>query len=136
MKAALGRRAPVKVFGTDYPTPDGTAIRDYVHVDDLRRRPPARPRPSRIGGATRGGQPRLRYRSSVNEVLAATAAVSGKPVPHQYSPSSPRRPRRRVRRQHHAKQLLGWQPHHELDSIVASAWKWHSTHPDGYTTPN
>ena len=134
--AALGRRGPVKVFGTDYPTPDGTAIRDYVHVDDLADAHLLALDHLALGGTSDAVNLGSGTGSSVNEVLAATAAVSGKPVPHQYSGRRPGDPAAVFADNTYARQLLGWQPHHDLDTIVASAWKWHSTHPEGYTTPN
>jgi len=69
-------------------------------------------------------------------VLEATAAVSGHTVPREHAPRRPGDPAAVFADNTYARTLLGWQPHHDLDAIVASAWKWHSTHPRGYATPN
>ncbi|HEY5875666.1 MAG TPA: UDP-glucose 4-epimerase GalE [Ilumatobacteraceae bacterium] len=134
--AALGRRGPVKVFGTDYPTPDGTAIRDYVHVDDLADAHLLALDHLLDGGDTTAVNLGSGTGSSVNEVLEATAVVSGLTVPHEHAPRRPGDPAAVFADNSYARELLGWQPHHKLEAIVASAWRWHSTHPDGYATPD
>ncbi|MGD9703377.1 MAG: UDP-glucose 4-epimerase GalE [Acidimicrobiia bacterium] len=132
--AALGRRGPVKVFGTDYPTPDGTAIRDYVHVDDLADAHLRALDHLTAGGTTTAVNLGSGTGSSVSEVLAATAAVSGQSVPCEHTGRRPGDPAAVFADNSYASELLGWRPTHDLDEIVASAWKWHSTHPNGYAT--
>ncbi|RIK66216.1 MAG: UDP-glucose 4-epimerase GalE [Planctomycetota bacterium] len=132
LKVALGQRECVNIFGTDYPTPDGTCVRDYVHVDDL-----AEAHLSAIDtvepGAFRAYNAGTGAGASVREVVAAARQVTGHPIPVVVSP------RRagdvpvlcadatRIRAQ------LGWRPRHvDLKGIIASAWKWHKTHPRGF----
>ena len=132
MKAILGRRPPLQVFGTDYPTPDGTAIRDYVHVVDLADAHVKaleyleRGEPSTVVNLGTG------VGSSVREVLGASAAAAGQPVPAVDAPRRAGDPVAVYANNDRARTLLGWAPTHSLDEIVKSAWAWHSSHPDGY----
>ena len=128
---ALGRVEPVSVFGTDYDTPDGTAMRDYVHVADL-------------AAAHLAVLPRLEERSvaynlgngaghSVFEVIAAIERVSGRPVPHHIGPRREGDPPVLVASSARIKAETSWRPVHDrLDDIVRTAWDWHVAHPDGY----
>jgi UDP-glucose 4-epimerase len=133
IEAATGKREYLKVFGTDYPTPDGTCLRDYVHVDDLSRAHISAfellDEPGTQLFLNRGvGKP-----SSVREVVAAVEKVSGKTVPVEYSKRRPGDPPALYADATLAKETLGWEPQYDnLESIVASAWKWHSTHPNGF----
>ena len=131
MKALLGRRPPLQVFGTDYPTPDGTAIRDYVHVLDLAEAHLAALEHLEAGGGTTAVNLGTGVGSSVLEVLAAAEAASGHPVPRQLAGRRPGDPVALVADNHRAAELLGWSPRHGLADILASAWAWHSAHPDG-----
>ena len=132
MKALLGRRPPLQVFGTDYPTPDGTAIRDYVHVLDLAEAHLAALEHLEAGGGTTAVNLGTGVGSSVLEVLAAAEAASGHPVPHQLAGRRPGDPVALVADNHRAAELLGWSPRHGLADILASTWAWHSAHPDGH----
>jgi len=128
---ALGRVTPVSVFGTDYDTPDGTAMRDYVHVADL-------------AAAHLAVLPRLEERSvaynlgngaghSVFEVIAAIERVSGRPVPHHIGPRREGDPPVLVASSARIKAETSWRPVHDrLDDIVRTAWDWHVAHPEGY----
>ena len=132
MKAALGRREPLQVFGTDYPTPDGTAIRDYVHVVDL-----AEAHLKALEYLERGGETTVvnlgtGLGSSVLEVLAAAERVIGRPVPHELAPRRPGDPVALYSDTARSRDVLGWSSRYDLDDILASAWAWHSTHLDGY----
>ena len=132
MKAALGRRGALQVFGTDYPTPDGTAIRDYVHVLDLAE---AHLRALELlegGGQSAAVNLGTGVGSSVLEVLASAEKAIGRPVPYELAPRRPGDPVALYSDGDHARRLLGWYPHHGLADIVSSAWAWHSTHPDGF----
>jgi len=133
MLAALGQRDAVLVMGTDYPTPDGTGIRDYIHVDDL-----AAAHVLAID-ALFGGAPSTAYNVgvgkgfSVQEVLDAVDRVVGRPVPRRIGPRRDGDPARLVADSTRIQRELGWKPHYtELDPIVATAWRWHSTHPQGF----
>ncbi len=132
MKALLGRRPPLQVFGTDYPTPDGTAIRDYVHVLDLAEAHLAALEHLEAGGGTTAVNLGTGVGSSVLEVLAAAEAASGHPVPHQLAGRRPGDPVALVADNHRAAELLGWSPRHGLADILASTWAWHSAHPDDH----
>ena len=132
LRVAAGRAPSIKVFGTDYPTPDGTAIRDYVHVADL-----ADAHIAALEHLERGG-PSVTLNlgtgrgSSVRDVIAAVEAASGRAVPAQEVGrragdiaaiwADPRR----------AEAILGWRPRHGLGEIAASAVCWAETHPNGY----
>jgi len=131
---ALGRAEPVSIFGTDYDTPDGTPLRDYVHVTDL-------------AAAHLAVLPRLEEGSvaynigngtgySVKDVLAAIERVSGRPVPHSYGPRREGDPPSLVASSERLRAETGWQPSHDtLDEIVRTAWAWHVAHPEGYASP-
>ena len=126
MKALLGRRPPLEVYGTDYPTPDGTAIRDYIHVDDL-----ADAHLKALDHLGRGGETvalnlGTGTGSSVREVLAAAERAAGRPVPARDAPRRPGDPVALWADNRRAKELLGWEPRYGLDEIVTSAWQWHS----------
>jgi UDP-glucose-4-epimerase GalE len=134
MQALLDRRAPVQVFGTDYPTPDGTAIRDYVHVDDL-----ADAHLRALDFLAEGGQTTTvnfgtGVGSSVRDVLAATAGAAGRPVPAENAPRRIGDPVSLYSDNTLARELLGWEARRDLMDIVASAWRWHAGHPEGYAS--
>jgi UDP-glucose-4-epimerase GalE len=132
MKAAAGRRPPLQVFGTDYPTPDGTAIRDYVHVIDLAVAHLRALELLESGGETTAINLGTGHGASVLEVLAAAERAIGHPVPHELAPRRPGDPVALFSETRRSRELLGWDTDYELDAIVASAWAWHSTHLDGF----
>jgi UDP-glucose 4-epimerase len=126
----LGRRAPFTVFGEDYSTPDGTCIRDYIHVNDLCRA-------HLLGLEYLTHDPGSHFFNlgngagfSVREVIAATERVIGKPL--QYSIGSRRAgdPPRLIADASRARETLGWEPEYtSLDAIIETAWKWHRDRP-------
>ncbi|HXG10666.1 MAG TPA: UDP-glucose 4-epimerase GalE, partial [Gemmataceae bacterium] len=132
LQAALGRRPHVEIYGTDYPTPDGTCIRDYVHVDDLaeaHRLALERLEPGRglfyNVGIGRG--------YSVREVIRTAEEVTGKPVPVREGPRRPGDPPVLVASAEKIQRELGWKPRYtELRPILETAWNWHRRHPRGY----
>ncbi len=133
IEAAIGKGPPLRLFGTDYPTPDGTCLRDYVHVDDLSRAHIA------VFDALAKPGAALFYNlgtgtpTSVRQVLAAVEKVTGKPVLVVESPRRPGDPPALYADASKARSELGWRVQYpDIDSIVASAWRWHQTHPDGY----
>jgi UDP-glucose-4-epimerase GalE len=139
--AAVEGRGEVTVFGTDYPTADGTCIRDYIHVEDLAQAhllalEATAPAAARTAGAAaialnlgNGGG------FSVREVLSAVEAATGRPVPHRVGPRRAGDPPVLVADASRALDVLGWTPAHpDLAEIVASAWAWRRAHPDGYGT--
>jgi UDP-arabinose 4-epimerase len=122
--AALGRRPPVKIFGTDYPTPDGTAIRDYIHVMDL-----ADAHVRSVQYLLEGGRPAAfnlgtGQGSSVREVIAAVERVGGAKVPAEEAPRRPGDPPALVADPTRARQVLGWVARYrEIGQIVQTAWR-------------
>jgi UDP-glucose 4-epimerase len=131
--AATGRRPHLELFGTDYPTPDGTCLRDYVHVDDL-----SRAHIAAFGRlATRGTQ--LFYNlgtgrpTSNREVIAAVERATGRTIKVVETPRRAGDPPSLYADASKAKRELGWTVQYpDIDSIVATAWKWHAAHPRGY----
>jgi UDP-glucose 4-epimerase len=129
LKVALGQKPNVEVFGTDYETPDGTCIRDYIHIVDL-----ARAHILALGAAnsalynlgTGGG-------SSVREVIAACGKVTGRNIATVEKPRRPGDPPRLIASSEKIKKELGWRPQFQsLEAIIESAWKWHEKFPRGY----
>jgi UDP-glucose-4-epimerase GalE len=132
--AMTGR--PFQIFGSDYPTPDGTCVRDFVHVTDLAD--------AHVAGlrALEAGRPSASYNLgmgegvSVRDVVAAVGRVTGLPVPHTIGPRREGDPSSLVATSARARAELGWTPRHgDLDTIVATAWAWHRAHPQGYGSP-
>jgi UDP-glucose 4-epimerase len=133
MKATLGKRPAVQVFGNDYPTPDGTCIRDYIHVDDLAEAHIKALDHLSGGGATVSLNVGTGVGSSVMDVIHATERISGMQVPYEVVGRRAGDPVATYADPTKVEQTLGWRATHDLDAIVASAWAWHSTHLDGYT---
>jgi UDP-glucose-4-epimerase GalE len=130
--AALGG-APLTVHGDDYPTPDGTCIRDYVHVSDLAAAHLAALR------ALEAGAPSTAYNLgngrgiSVRQVLDSVARAAGRPVPHRIGPRRAGDPVRLVASSERISRELGWvRQFGDVDAIVRTAWRWHADHPAGY----
>ena len=133
--ASVAGGRPLTVFGEDYPTPDGTCVRDYVHVSDLAAAHIAALR------ALEADAPSAAYNlgngagSSVRQVLQAVERVTGRPVPHQVGARRAGDPARLVASSDRARAELGWRPQLDrLDTIVETAWTWHSRHPGGYAS--
>jgi UDP-glucose 4-epimerase len=129
--AALGRRGEITVFGTDYPTPDGTCIRDYVHVTDLCD--------AHLCALTRLEHGSVTYNlgngqgHSVRQVIAAVEAVSLRPVPAVYGDRRPGDPAVLVAASNRIKAEAGWAPRYaDLHDIVRTAYAWRAAHPAGY----
>jgi UDP-arabinose 4-epimerase len=125
LRAAAGTGAPLQVMGTDYPTPDGTAMRDYVHVSDL-----AKAHVLALEYLASGGEPRAvnlgtGAPSSVREVMRMVEAVTGRPVPHKLVDRRPGDPPELWADASLAGSLLGWKPlYPSLDRMVETAWEW------------
>ena len=131
-EVALGARKEFAIFGTDYPTPDGTCIRDYIHVSDLADAHllvlEALKEKERLIYNLGNGQG-----FSVREVIETVRLVTGHPVPARESPRRPGDPAVLVASSEKIKKELGWQAKFaDLESIVRSAWEWRKAHPDGY----
>jgi UDP-glucose 4-epimerase len=129
LKVALGQKAQAEIYGTDYETPDGTCIRDYIHILDL----------SRAHILALGVEQSAFYNlgtgggASVREVIAVCREVSGKQIPVVERPRRPGDPPRLIAASDKIKRELGWIPQFEnLRAIVESAWRWHQKFPNGY----
>ena len=133
LRAAHGDAPHVQIFGTDYPTPDGTAVRDYIHIDDLSRAhllalEAQEPGDHQIFNLGNGSG------FSVREVIAATQSVTGVEVPVQESDRRPGDPPILVAASERVRAELGWKPEKpDLEEIVADAWAFFQAHPKGYS---
>jgi UDP-glucose 4-epimerase len=133
LRAALGRNHFVEIYGTDYPTPDGTAIRDYIHIDDLSRAhllalEASRPGEHQIFNLGNGNG------FSVRQVIAATERVTGAAIPQRETDRRPGDPPMLVAASERIRSELGWEPRKpDLDEIIADAWAFARSHPDGYS---
>jgi len=132
LNVALGRLEHVSIFGTDYPTPDGTCVRDYIHVSDL-----AAAHLLALNALENSSQ--LIYNLgngqgfSVRQVIEVARRVTGHPIPVIESPRRPGDPAVLIASSTKIRSDLGWQPQFpELEAIIRSAWEWHSKQPDGY----
>lgn len=132
LKVPLGQAEYAYVFGTDYPTADGTCIRDYIHIADLVSA-------HLLALDALGKQDKLIYNLgsgngySVREVIDAASAVSGQEIPVQESARRPGDSARLVASSDKIRRELGWKPQHDsLKDIIGSAWEWHKDHPNGY----
>lgn len=122
---AMGKRPPVKVFGTDYPTPDGTAVRDYIHVSDLGNAHALGLNYLASGGASTAVNLGTGVGVSVLDVLRAVELVSGKPLPHEIFGRRAGDPPHLVAKSDLARQVLGWTPQFsDIETIAKDAWKW------------
>ena len=133
LKAAMGKIPKVSIFGTDYDTPDGTAVRDYIHISDL-------------SGAHLLALDHLRAKKpsefinlgngngySVKQVIDTAKKITERDIPVENGPRRPGDPPQLVGDSKKAREVLGWKPQFaELEKIIESAWKWHQSHPNGY----
>jgi UDP-glucose 4-epimerase len=133
--AALGIRDAVSVFGDKYPTPDGTAIRDYIHVSDLAEAHAAALTHLRKAGASEFLNLGTGKGYSVMEVIESARRITGKPIPVTIDGPRPGDPSQLVADPAKAQKVLGWTAQHsDLGNILSSAWEWHSARPLGYAT--
>lgn len=134
LQVALGQADCAQIFGTDYATPDGTCIRDYIHIGDL-----VSAHILALEALT--SRERMVYNVgsgtgySVREVIETARAVSGKNIPVKEQERRPGDPARLVASSEKIRRELGWKPEHDsIKDIIASAWEWHSVHPRGYAS--
>jgi UDP-glucose 4-epimerase len=132
LRAALGTNEFVEIYGTDYPTPDGTAIRDYIHIDDL-----AEAHVLALEATDRGRHRIFNLGNgtgfSVREAIAATQAVTGVAVETNEAPRRPGDPAKLVAASDRIRSELGWEPRKPaLEEMVADAWAFAQAHPNGY----
>ncbi len=129
LQVALGRKPRCEIYGADYPTPDGTCIRDYIHILDLAQAHILGLAPGRQGFYNLGNGDGY----SVREVIRTCEQVTGKAIPTIEQPRRPGDPPRLVASAEKAIRELGWKPQYpRLEDIVATAWAWHQRHPEGY----
>ena len=133
LQVAQGKREKLSLFGTDYPTKDGTCVRDYIHVEDL------------IDAHMlaldylRAGKPSAAFNLgngqgfSNREIIDAARRVTGHPIPVTEEGRRPGDPATLIASSQKAMDVLGWKPKYtNVEDIIATAWKWHTSHPDGY----
>ena len=128
-----GQREKISIFGEDYPTKDGTCVRDYIHVCDL-----AQAHILALDYLMAGGENNVFNLGNgvgftVKEVIDVTRAVTGHPIPAQTSPRRAGDPAQLVASSEKAKTVLGWEPKYDsLETIISTAWNWHRAHPHGF----
>ena len=129
LRVALGKSRALNIFGDDYPTPDGTCIRDYIHIVDLAQAHILALTGEHTGAFNLGNGDGY----SVKQVLEVARELTGHPIPAEISPRRPGDPARLIAGADKAKQVLGWKPKYpEVRTIVQHAWNWHRAHPNGY----
>lgn len=133
LRAATGAAAAVTVFGTDYPTPDGTCVRDYIHVCDLATAHVLALERLLQGGASASFNLGNGLGYSVRDVIREAERVTGKKIPAKEGPRRPGDPATLVASSEKIARELGWKPRFgELKDIIGTAWRWHQSHPAGY----
>ena len=129
LQVALGKRKGLKIYGNDYPTPDGTCDRDYIHIVDLAQAhmlalKTKQSGPYNIGNGTG---------YSVKEVVDVARKITGHSIPVEMAPRREGDPAKLIAAPQKARKILGWKPRmDDLESIIESAWLWHKAHPNGY----
>jgi UDP-glucose 4-epimerase len=132
LQVALGQREAISTYGTDYPTKDGTCVRDYIHIDDL-----ATAHLLALDGLAEHEQLICNLGSgsgfSVREIIDIARRVTGRDIPAIEAPRRAGDPAVLVASSEKIKRVLGWNPQHsDVEAIVRSAWEWHKSHPKGY----
>jgi UDP-glucose 4-epimerase len=129
LKVPLGQSSQCEIYGTDYPTPDGTAIRDYIHIIDLAQAHLLALQPGKAGFFNLGNGDGY----SVRQVIETCEKISGKKIPAIEKPRRAGDPPKLVAAAEKAKTELGWKPKYpKLEDIISTAWAWHQKHPNGY----
>jgi UDP-glucose 4-epimerase len=129
LMVALGKKTHVDIYGTDYPTPDGTCIRDYIHIKDLAQAHILGLQPGKSGFFNLGNGDGY----SVKQVIDMCEKITGKKIPAIPKPRRAGDPPKLVAAAGKAMSELGWKPQYpKIEDIVKTAWAWHQAHPDGY----
>lgn len=130
LQAASGTRDCIHIYGSDYPTPDGTCIRDFVHVLDLAQAHLLALEGDEVGSFNLGSG----AGHSVKAIVDAARTVTGRDIPVRQAPRRPGDPPRLISDSTAARERLGWRPEHDdIHDIIESAWTWRRRHPDGYS---
>lgn len=133
LQVAQGKRDKLSLFGTDYPTKDGTCVRDYIHVEDLIDAHMLALDYLRAGNPSAAFNLGNGQGFSNREIIEAARRVTGHPIPVSEEGRRPGDPATLIASSRKAMDVLGWKPKYtNVEDIIATAWKWHSTHPDGY----
>ena len=135
LATAQGKREKLSLFGTDYPTRDGTCVRDYIHVEDLIDAHLCALKYLSEGNPSAAFNLGNGQGFTNREIIETARAVTGKEIPVSEEGRRAGDPATLIASSEKAMEILGWKPKHAgIEEIIASAWKWHSTHPDGYAT--
>ena len=133
LQVALGQRDAISIFGDDYPTKDGTCVRDYIHVTDLADAHILALKYLMNGGKSDVFNLGNGVGFTVKEIIEATREVTGKEIPEVIAPRRSGDPSTLIASSEKAKTVLGWKPElYDKKTIISSAWKWHLSHPHGY----
>ncbi|MBQ3010925.1 MAG: UDP-glucose 4-epimerase GalE [Oscillospiraceae bacterium] len=132
LKTALGQRSHIGIFGDDYPTPDGTCVRDYIHVRDLAEAHLMALQYLDKGGRSDAFNLGSGDGYSVKEIIETARKITGREIPAIIEPRRAGDPSILIASNKKAAEVLGWKPERGLETIIADAWNWHSSHPDGY----
>lgn len=135
LQVPLGKRDHITIFGTDYPTPDGTCIRDYIHVVDLADAHILALNYLRGGGESNVFNLGTGHGFSVKEIIDAAERVTGLTIKKELGSRREGDPARLIASGDKARRILNWTPRlDDVEKIIATAWKWHSLHPNGYSS--
>ena len=132
MRAVVGGSGTLSVFGNDFPTPDGTGVRDYIHVEDLAAAHIAALDHLRAGGDSVTCNVGTGFGTSVMQIIEATERITGRTVPYEVVGRRAGDPAECYADTARIQQLFGWSPTRSLDDIISSAYAWHSSHPLGH----
>ena len=136
-QVAIGRREKLSIYGNDYPTPDGTGVRDYIHVTDLASAHILAAEYLMNGGENNVFNLGNGVGFTVKEVIDTAEKVVGKPIKCEMAPRRAGDPAQLVASSEKAKTVLGWKPKYDdIETIIGSAWNWHKEHPHGYDNGN
>ena len=133
LQVPLKQRDHISIFGDDYDTKDGTCIRDYIHVTDLAQAHILAVKYLMAGNESNIFNLGNGVGFTVKEVIETARKVTGDPIKAEIEPRRAGDPAQLIASSEKARTILGWKPEHaDLEEIIATAWKWHSTHPNGY----
>jgi len=132
LKTALGQRSHIGVFGDDYPTPDGTCVRDYIHVRDLAEAHLLALEYLDKGGKSDAFNLGSGEGYSVKQIIDTSRRITGREIPAVIEPRRAGDPSVLIASNKKAAAVLGWKPLRDLEQIIADAWNWHLSHPEGY----